>query len=380
MIPGPTMVNSRVLRVLSKPTLSHVSPAFVDIFDEAIGNLKKIFMTKGDVLIICGSGTLAVEMAVANIVEPGDKVLVVINGLFGERFAEICARHKAAVTRLNVDWGKVVDPERISEELVKDDYEALFVVHVDTSTGATNKIREIGDITKHSDTLFVVDTVCSLGGMEVRVDDWNIDICAAGSQKAIAVPPGLALLAVSEKALKKCEGRSEPVDFYYGDFQNWIPVMKAPRKYFATPAVNMVYALDESLKMILTEGLENRFRRHEAIAKSFRAAVKSMGLDLVPDETVAANTLTVVRYPNGVNDADFRGVMAEEFKVIVAGGLGPLKGKCFRVGHMGNVSVTDITATIGAIEMTLQKLGYHVKPGTGLESAEEVFMENSNLI
>jgi len=253
MIPGPTMVNPRVLRALSTPTLSHVSPAFVDIFDEAIGDLKKIFMTKGDVLIICGSGTLATEMAVANIVEPGDKGLVVINGLFGERLAEICARHKATVTQLNVDWGKVANPERIGEELTKDDYKALFVVHVDTSTGATNKIREIGDIAKDSDTLFAVDTVCSLGGMEVRVDDWNIDICVAGSQKAIAVPPGLALLAVSKKTLKESEGRCEPVDFYYGDFQNWIPIIRDPRKYFATPAVNMVYALNESLKMILIQ-------------------------------------------------------------------------------------------------------------------------------
>jgi len=371
MIPGPTMVDPRVLRSLSKPTLSHVSPAFVDIFEETIENLKKIFMTKGDVFIICGSGTLATEMAVANIVEPGDKVLVVCNGFFGERFAEICARHRATVTRLDVEWGKVPEPQRIGEELTKDYYKALFVVHVDTSTGATNKIREIGNITSDFDTLFVVDTVCSLGGMEVRVDDWNIDICATGSQKAIAVPPGLALLAVSEKALKICEERKEPVDFYYGDFKNWIPVMKDPRQYFATPAVNMVYALNESLKMILAEGLENRFRRHEAIAKSFRAAIKSIGLDLVPDETVAANTLTVARYPDGVNDADFRNIMAKEFNVIVAGGLGPLKGKCFRVGHMGNVSAADITAT----EMTLQKLGYDVKPGTGLEEAERVLRE-----
>lgn len=372
------MVDPKVLRVSSKPTMSHVSPAFADIFNEAIGNLKKIFVTEKDVFIICGSGTLGMEMAVANIVETGDKVLVVVNGFFGERFAKICARHKATVTRLNVDWGKVADRERISEELAKDDYEALFVVHVDTSTGATNKIKEIGEITKDSDTLFVVDTVCSLGGLEVRVDDWNIDVCASGSQKGIAAPPGLALLAISEKALEKCEGRSEPVDFYYGDFHNWIPIMKDPHKYFATPAVNMVYALNEGLKIILNEGLEERFRRHEAIAKSFRAGVKSMDLNLVPDEAVAANTLSVVRYPNDVNDADFRSVMAKEFNVIVAGGLGPLKGKCFRVGHMGNVSMADIITTVGAIEMTLQKLGYPVKVGTGLKAAERVLLDYSS--
>ncbi len=374
MIPGPTNVDPAVLRALSKPTLSHVSSSFAKIHNEAADNLKKIFMTEGEVLIISGSGTLAQEMAVANIVEPGDKVLVVCNGYFGQRFAEICETHKAALKRLDVPWGGVLDPKLVAEELEQGNYKAIYVVHVDTSTGAANKIREIGDYMKGFDTLYVVDAVCSLGGMEVNVDNWNIDICLTGSQKAIAIPPGLALMALSERAMKAYDRRRTSVSFYYGDFKNWIPVMRDPLKYFATPAVNMVYGLNESLKMILAEGLEKRFIRHRILAKAFRVAVKSIGLNMVTSEEVAADTMTAVFYPERVLDADFRAALANDFNIIVAGGLGQFKGKIFRVGHMGNVSVGDITATISGIELTLRKLDYKVRFGSGLEAAEKEFI------
>jgi len=225
-------------------------------------------------------------------------------------------------------------------------------------------------VRKNSDALYIVDTVCSLGGMEVRVDDWSIDICASGSQKCIGVPPGLALVAVSQKALEHLEKRKTPVGSWYGSFKNWLPVMRDPTKYFATPPVNMVYALHEALRLLLDEGLENRFRRHRILAEAFRAAMNALNLKIVAERGYEADTVTAVYYPEGIDDNQFRSEMKNR-GIVVASTLGPLKGKGFRVGHMGNVNQNDIAATISAIETTLKHLGYNVSLGSGLKAAEE---------
>ncbi|RLI42584.1 hypothetical protein DRO59_03645, partial [Candidatus Bathyarchaeota archaeon] len=244
--------------------------------------------------------------------------------------------------------------------------------------GVANPIREVGEIVnKYSDAFYIVDTVCSLGGMEVRVDDWNIDICASGSQKCIGVPPGLALLSVSDKVLNFLEKREKPLNFWYGNFRNWLPVMKDPARYFATPPVNMIYALSEALKIILDEGLEKRFRRHHIIAEAFRAAMDALNLKLIPDREFAADTVTAVYYPEKVEDSAFRSEMKRR-GIVVASTLGPLKGKGFRVGHMGNVNQNDITSTIGAIEATLRSMGYHFKNGAGLIAAQEKILSHSS--
>jgi len=206
--------------------------------------------------------------------------------------------------------------------------------------------------------------------MEVRVDDWDIDICASGSQKCIGVPPGLALLSVRGKALEFIEGRKNPVNFWYGDLRNWLPVMKDPSQYFATPPVNMVYALSKALKMLLNEGLENRFRRHHILADGFRASMDALNLKMVADRESTADTVTAVYYPERIDDAVFRNEMKNR-GIMVASTLGPLKGKGFRVGHMGNISQNDIMSTIGAIEATLRHLGYKFNYGAGLKAAQE---------
>ena len=371
MIPGPTNVDPAVLRVLSKPTLSHTDPDFVKIFKEALNDLKKVFMTNSEVFVIGGSGTLALEMAIANLIEPNDKVLNIVTGFFGEYFVKISKTHGAIPKVLEAPWGKSIKPEEVKDALKEGDYKAVTVTHVETSTGVVNPIKEIGEIVKeHSDAFYIVDAVCSLGGVEVRVDDWNIDICASGSQKCIGVPPGLALLSVSHRALKFLDERKSPVNFWYGGLRNWLPVMQDPSQYFATPPVNMIYALSEALKILLNEGLEDRFRRHHVLAEAFRASVDALNLKLVADREYAADTVTAVYYPSNVEDIAFRSEMKKR-GIVVASTLGPLKGKGFRVGHMGNISQNDIMSTIGAIEATLRHLGYKFNYGAGLKAAQE---------
>jgi aspartate aminotransferase-like enzyme len=371
MIPGPTNVDPRVLRAMCRPSLSHTSFEFAGIFKEALNNLKKVFMTESEVFVIAGSGTLALEMAIANIIEPGDKILNCVSGYFGNYFVEISRVFGAVPRVLEVEWGKAVKPKQVEEALKEDNYKAVTVTHVETSTGVFNPIKEIGEVVKkHSDAFYIVDTVSSLGGMEVRVDEWGIDVCASGSQKCIGVPPGLALIAVSQKTLEYLEKRKSKVGTWYGSFKNWLPIMRDPTKYFATPAVNMIYALNESLKLILEEGLENRFRRHHVLAESFRAAIDVLNLKLVAEKENASNTVSAVYYPEKIDDNQFRSEM-KKCGIVVASTLGPLKGKGFRVGHMGNVNQNDIFSLITAIETSLKRLGHDVEMGTGIAAAQE---------
>jgi aspartate aminotransferase-like enzyme len=371
MITGPTNIDPSVLRALSKPPTLHVGPEFVQIFKETLANLKTIFATRSEVFVVAGSGTLALEMAVANVVEPGDKVLNVLAGLFGQYFVKISQAHGAESKVLEVPWGKPVKPEQIEEALSREDFKAVTITHVDTSTSVANPIREIGDMMrKHGNAIYVVDAVCSLGGMEVRMDEWNIDVCACGSQKCLGMPTGLSLVAAGPRALERVQTRKNAVSFWYGDFKNWLPVMREPSNYFATPPVNMIYGLHEALKIVLDEGLEQRFRRHRVIGEAFRAAMEAIGVSLVAERGYNADTVTAAYYPKGIEDSAFRSEMKKQ-GVIVLSTIGQLKGKGFRVGHMGNVSQGDIMATVAAVEMSLKKLGHSFDFGAGLKAAEQ---------
>jgi len=375
MIPGPTNVDPHVLRAMSRPTLAHTDPQFVEIFRETLENLKKVFMTKHEVFAIAGSGTLALEMGLANVTEPGDKILNIVTGYFGDYFVKMSKAHGGVSAVLDIPWGKCVKPVQVKEALEKEDYKAVTITHVDTSTGAVNPVREIGQVVhENSDAFYIVDTVCSLGGLEVRADDWHIDACVSGSQKCIGVPPGLALVSANDRVLNLIEDRKTPVSFWYGDFRNWLPIMRDPSKYFATPAVNMIYSLSESLKAIIAEGLEPRFRRHHIIAEAFRSAMEALKIKLVSDAECAADTLTAAYYPDNIEDGAFRSGM-RHCGVVVAATIGPIKGKGFRVGHMGNVSQNDVMSTIGSIEVTLKRLKYNFTSGAGLAAAQQKFLE-----
>jgi aspartate aminotransferase-like enzyme len=324
---------------------------------------------------LAGSGTLGSEIALTNIIEPGDRVLAVSGGYFGERLAEVASTLGAKVDKLEVPWGSAVNVEDVKRKLSGTEYKALLAVHVDTSTGVANPAKELGALTKARSLLFVLDTVCSMGGMEVQVDGWGIDVCFTGSQKALAIPPGIAVVSFNSKALVVREKRETPPTSYYGDIKRWMPVLEDPTKYFATPAVNMFYALHESCKMVLAEGLEERIARHAKLASAFRAGLRAMGLRLLCEDSAASNTLTVAYYPDGVRDSEFRREMAEEYGVVVAGGLGPLKDKAFRVGHMGNVNRNDILSTLSAIEGSLEKQGYHFQHGSSVSAANETLVK-----
>lgn len=375
MIPGPTNVAPTVLGAMARPTLSHVSGSFASILGETLVDLARIFGTTGLILPLAGSGTLGAEVALANVIEPGDRVLAISGGYFGNRLAEVAGTLGAKVDKFEVPWGSVAQPSEVERKLSSAEYKALLVVHVDTSTGAANPIETLGAVAEKKNALFIVDTVCSLGGMDVRVNAWGIDVCFTGSQKALAVPPGLAIISFSPNALKTRDQRKMPIRTYYGDIKRWAPVMEDPTRYFATHPVNLIYALHQSCKMILSEGLDVRFARHAKLAAAFRAAMRSIGLRLLCQESASANTLTVPYYPDGVRDAEFRNAMTKKYGVVVAGGLGPLNGKVFRVAHMGNVNRNDLMATIAAIEGSLADQGYEFVAGAGVAAARRTLEE-----
>jgi len=372
MIPGPTNVDPKVLRSMARPTLAHTSGAFATIFKETLADLSKIFKTNGVMLPLAGTGTLGAEVALSNIIEPGDKVLVISGGYFGDRLAEIAVNLGAAVDILEVPWGSVPKVDDVERRLSSTKYKVMAAVHVDTSTGVANPAKELAALAQAKDVLFVLDTVCSMGGMDVQVDGWGINVCFTGSQKALAVPPGITIVSFDSKAQRIREQRKTPPASYYGDLKRWLPILTDPTKYFATPAVNMMYALHEGCRMVLEEGLEERFRRHAMMASAFRAGLRAIGLRLLCDDAVASDTLTVGYYPIGVRDAEFRKSMQEEFGIVVAGELGPLREKAFRVGHMGNVNRSDILATLGAIEGSLSEQGYKFQLGAGISAANAV--------
>lgn len=380
-IPGPTPVDPRVLRVLSKPTLSHRDPAFADLFGETLRNLRKIFLCEsGQAVVVAGSGTLAMEMAVINFLEEGDHLLVVNTGYFGDRFVEIFSRHGVKIDQLNVPVGHIPSKDQVREALEKEDYKLLTVQHVDTSIGVSNDIKGIGEVASEFDTLVVVDGVCSISGCEFKQDDWKIDVCFTGSQKALAVPPGLAIVMINEDAIQALNERKTLTPNYYCDLSRWLPIMQAYEEgkagYFATPPVNMIYSLHESVRQILDEGLEERIRRHSIISRAVKEAVHALSLDCLPiSNEVSANTVTAPYYPPKVDGKRFHETVKRERVVLAGGVLKDLRDKYFRIGHMGNMGSSEILAIVGAIEKGLNACGYRFQRGLGLTAAGEVLTE-----
>ncbi len=376
MIPGPVEFERAVLQAMATKTPSHISPDFIEVFGRSLERLREVFLTEeGQPFVVAGSGTLAMEMAAANLIEPGDRVLLVDTGYFSHRFASICERYGARVTRVGAKLGDLPSLEEVERSLRGAKYKLLLVTHVDTSTGVLVDVASLGGLARRYGALSVVDGVCATGGEEFRQEKWGIDICLTASQKALGVPPGLAILMVSPRALDLFRKRRTPVANYYADFANWLPVMEAyeARKasYFGTPPVNLIYALGESLEEIVSEGMEARFRRHRIISEAFKAAMTALGLKQVPALEVAAHTMSAIYYPEGVGK-ELLGEIRER-SVVVAGGLHPrFKERYFRVGHMGGARGSHILATVGAIEGALQASGYRFELGAGLVAAQKV--------
>lgn len=370
MIPGPTPTVRTINDQMGRETVAFGDPEFVKDFRELIVDLKDMWCVDGECFVVAGSGTLAMEMAIANVTKRGDNVLIVSNGFFGDRFIDICTRKGLNADVLAAEWGDVVTPEAVEAKLKEKNYAAMTVTHVDTSTGAKAPIEKIGEIMKKfPDTVYIVDGVAATAGEREYVDDMNIDILFTGSQKAFGVAPGLAILWAGQKALARRKALGT-IPEYYIDFEKWIPIMNDPSKYYATPAVNMVWALKESVRLIKEEGLEERYERHKRVSDAFNDAIEALGLKVLAKKEHRCSTLSCVLYPEGIDDAEFRKTLAEE-GVMVGGGLAAYAGKMFRIGHMGNIDDHTVYSVLAAIERTLIRLGYKYEKGIGLKTLLE---------
>lgn len=374
MLPGPTTVDPRVLAAMSKAVVNHRGAKYGEILTETTELMSKVFQTPNKSYLLTGSGTAAMETAVANTVAPGEKMLNVVGGKFGERFMKIAQTHGIDAQELAVEWGTAVSPKQIEEALDEnEDIKAITVVHNETSTGVAAPIEEIGKVMKNYDALYIVDTVSSLGGDYVDVEKFGIDVCVTGSQKCLAAPPGMAAITLSDDAWKAVDN-VETNTFYLDLKAARKSGDKNPPETPYTPSVSLTYAMNEALKIIMEEGLENRVARHHKAAKASVAAVKALGLELFADEAVSSATVTAVKIPEGVTDADFRGTTRDKYGVELAGGQDHLKGNVFRIGHMGCISYKELVQTFAAIGMTLKGLGAIDDAGAGVASITESYL------
>jgi aspartate aminotransferase-like enzyme len=345
-IPGPTPCPDEVLQAMSKQMINHRGKEFAELIEKETAKLKEFCQTKGDVFVLTGSGTGSMEAAIVNSLSPGDRVLSLSNGVFGERFATIAERFGADVTRINFEWGKPVDPDGARKALqANPQVKAVLVTHNETSTGVT------------SDLAAIVDAISSLGCVDLQVDNWGCDVVVTGSQKGWMVPPGVALACLSERAWKAHAEAKMPR--YYWDFS-------AARDYLAkgqtpwTPAVSVFYALEVALEMMEREGLQNIFARHARLGQKAREGVKSLGLSLFADEKHASNTVTAVASPDGIDSKKLVGVMRDEHGIVLAGGQASLGGKIFRIGHLGYVTEPEVDEVINELRQALPKVGFKV--------------------
>jgi alanine-glyoxylate transaminase/serine-glyoxylate transaminase/serine-pyruvate transaminase len=377
MIPGPIEFTPEVMRAMGMPTTSHVAPNFIEVFGQALERLRGVFLCpRGQPFVVAGSGSLAMDVAAANLVEPGDKALVVNSGYFSDRMGDILERYGAVVHHVRAEKvGETPPLEDVEAALKQGGYKVTAFTHVDTSTAVVVDAKALGALGLQYGALTILDGVCSIAGEELRQEEWGIDVAFTASQKAVGVPPGLALVVAGPRAMDAFSERRAPVGSYYADWTNWLPVMEAYEDrragYFGTPAVNLVWALNVSLGQILEEGMDARFERHHRLSQAFKAGISALGMDQVPVRPeVAASTLTAPYYPDGVDGALLGYV--KEAGVILAGGLHPeIRDRCFRVGHMGAASESDVLVTIGAIEKALVRAGHRFDPGAGLTAAQE---------
>lgn len=371
MIPGPVPVSARILRAISKPMINHRSKEFSAIYSESRQILAELFGTKNDVFIISGSGTCAMEAAIGNIIGDNDTLITIENGKFGERFREIGERY-GTVKPVKFDWtkGESIDLEEV-EKALAEGAKAVSLVHNDTSVGIKNPAKEIGELAKKYGALFIMDGVTTIGGDEVLADKWGVDIAVVGSQKCIGAPPGLSAIEVSEKTWASLVNKPP----YYMDLKAYRKSANgdiAETPY--TPAIPLFFALHEALRIVKEEGLETRIKRHARFAEAIRAAAGAMNVELFPrlnKFSRYSNTVTAMKIPDGIDDKKLRGGI-KELGVQVSGGQGPLDGKIFRIGSMGNISKLDILSTIQAVEIVLYRNGIVKTIGPGIEAASGI--------
>jgi aspartate aminotransferase-like enzyme len=370
MIPGPVKVAPRVLRAMSRPMISHRSGEFGAIYSDCRGLLKEFFETKNEIVVMTGSGTVGMDAAVGSIIGHEDKIVTISNGKFGERFTEIGERYGRAIP-VKFEWGTPFDLDKVKAAL-EEGAKAVAMVHNETSVGLTNPAKEVGKLARKHDAIFIVDGISSIGGNEFLTDAWDIDIAITGSQKALAVPPGLAVVSVSPRAEDRLQAKSAS---YYADLKAHLKsVRKSPAQTPYTPAVPLFYALQEALHMAAEEGFAARRARTAKQAEAVRSAARALDIELfaqVNEQSHYSNTVTAMKMPEGVTDDKLRGGMKKQ-GVVISGGQEQLKGKIFRIGTMGVCSTPDIMRTIQTLELVLAKEGRLKDRGAGVEAASKV--------
>lgn len=372
MIPGPTPLPPPVSEALARPMVGHRGQGFAELSAKLHGQLQQVLQTANEVFILTSSGTGGLEAAVANTVNAGDKVLALVAGKFGERFRDLARVYGAEVLEMHFPWGEPVDLEVVAEQLRRHpDLKVILATQNETSTGVLHDIRGLGALVREHRAILAVDAVSGLGGIDLPADAWGVDVLVTASQKALMTPPGLAMISLSEKAWSLVDECRTPR--YYFD-------LKAAKKALAkwntayTPAVSLFFGLEAALDLILDEGLEQVFARHRLLARATRDGVKALGLELLPPEYAVSPVVTAVRSPNGIQADELRRLLLDKYGLLFAGGQGELKGKIFRIAHMGYVDQLDVLTAIGALEMALSEQGYQVNLGAGVAAAQRVFL------
>jgi len=371
LTPGPTPLPPEVCQALGKPIIHHRTPQFQAILKEATEGLKYVFQTQSDVFILTSSGTGAMEAAVVNLLSAQDTAITVEGGKFGERWTELCTNYGIKAEVIKVEWGKAVDPGEIEKRLkANPNIKAVFTTLCETSTGVVNDIETIGKVVSKYKAALVVDAISGLGAINLKTDAWGVDMCVSGSQKGFMLPPGLAFISVSEKAWGAIAVSNSPR--YYFDLKAAKQAIQSVDTPF-TPAISLIIALVEVLKMMRQDGLENIFKRHRIMACATKAAIQALGLELFAP-TAASDVVTAVKVPLGIDGEKIVKTMRDVYGVTIAGGQAELKGKVFRLAHMGFIEEFDIIAGVSCLEKVLAQMGYKFQLGAGVSAAEEVFL------
>lgn len=380
MGPGPSDVHPRVLRAMATPLLGHLDPEFLTLMNETKDLLKIVFQTKNKLTIpMSGTGSAGMETVFVNLVEQGDKVIVGVNGLFGERMVDVAERCGATVIQVNARWGEIIEPEAVKKALKENpETKLVAVVHAETSTGVMQPLKEISEIVHAHNALFVCDMVTSIGGIPTEIDKNDVDAAYSGTQKCLSAPPGLAPVTFSSRALEVIANRKTKVQSWYLDLSMIQNYWNDERFYHHTAPISMVYSLREALRVILEEGLENVYGRHKLYGTALHAGLEAMGLELVVKREHRLYQLTSVYIPKGVNDLEVRKQLLAKYGLEIGGGLGELKGRVWRIGLMGyNATQMNVTQFLAALEDVLRQQGFDCNPGAGLLAANEIIRANN---
>lgn len=368
MIPGPTPCPDVVLRAMAEPMINHRGPEYAALQEAVVSGVQHCFRTTHDLLIFPASGTGGLESAIVNTLSPGDRVLAVPCGAFGERFATIAQAMGTGVDRLEVEWGKAARPERVADRLADRSFRAVLLTHNETSTGVLTNLRDVAAAARRAnpDVLILVDTISGVLTADLRPNDWDLDVVVAGSQKAWMTPPGLTMVSVSPRAWEAASAAKLPRYYFdYAQMKRWTEKGQTPY----TPAISLLRGLRAALQLIEEEGLEGSIARHERLGAAVRAGCVALGLELFAEAESASNAVTALRAPGGVDPAALRKRLREEYDVVIAGAPSRLSESVFRIGHLGNISKSDVLATLAALEGCLREIGMRPTPGAGVAAA-----------